>query len=188
MFQFIINTLVNIIVFCINNKLGFVRKVGYFIYEIKTDLLVCMYRRKSEALDMWEDADFSYVCGASLYYSTFESMQAYAHQCMEADNSWLPNVEMLNAPCGCNYTLNPDDRKHGNHKVICAMCQVHMEEYMSSLPQHVEHWGSREVDPEEEVGMDELYPEEECALMSLKMGKDRLRKTSTMRYEDMNRG
>jgi hypothetical protein len=82
MFQFIISILTVIVNCTINSKLKLIRKMGYFIYEIKTDLLVSMYRRN---VKVWEDADFSYVEGASLYYTTFEDMYKYVKECMEAD-------------------------------------------------------------------------------------------------------
>jgi hypothetical protein len=87
MFQFIISVLSLIARFTINNQFQFVSKLGYFVYDIKTDLLVCMYRRKLSKLNEWHDPDFSYVEGASLYYTTFEDMYKYVKECMEYDAS-----------------------------------------------------------------------------------------------------
>lgn len=154
MFQFIISIITLIIENTINSRFKLISKLGYFIYEIKTDMLVSMFRRQFErTYNTWCDIDLDYIVGAALYYNTFEEMLAHATQCMKADASLFPNVEKLDAPCGCSYTLDSSGAEHHEHEVIGAMTTHCMEE---------------------------MYPEEE-------VGKDRLRKTSTVRYEDMHR-
>ncbi len=38
------------------------------------------------------------------------------------------SVPVLIAPCGCEYTLECDRRMYGDHKVVVAMCAVHVEQ------------------------------------------------------------
>ena len=85
MFQFISSVLAVFTKYTINSNIKPISKLGYSIYDVKTDLLICMYRRNVSKLNEWHDPDFSYVEGASLYYTTFEDMYKYVKECMEAD-------------------------------------------------------------------------------------------------------